>query len=318
MPMVKFNSNNYQISPEQSVLDLLIQNNEDINYFCKSGLCQSCILEFNTGTPPQKSQIGLSEADKLQKKFLSCLCFPEEDISIKKCGEESKKYSTKILQKKLINNEVILLKLEKPKDYSFYPGQFLNIYKDTNCLRSYSIANLCDDKNEIELHIKHFLTGEMSNWIFNELNVGNEIYISQALGSCFFTSDALNKPMLFLGISTGVAPLLGICRQAIFQNHQKAIHFVQGGVNEKSLYANNFLNELKLIHNDFNLFSCCLNSAKNSNVLNFIEENYVDLENWKVYICGDSTFVKAAKELVFLQGANSQDIHSDSFLFKNN
>ncbi|MGY3804700.1 2Fe-2S iron-sulfur cluster binding domain-containing protein [Pigmentibacter ruber] len=317
MPSIKFNSKNYNISPDQSVLDLLILNNEEVNYFCKSGLCQSCMMEFNEGTPPQKSQMGLSEADKLQKKFLPCLCFPEDDISIKKCNEENKKYPAKILAKEIINNEIIILKLKKPNNYSFYPGQYLNIYKDNKCLRSYSIASLCDEKNEIELHIKHFFQGEMSNWIFTHLKDGDEINISRALGNCFFTPEARNKPLLFLGVSTGVAPLLGICRQAISANHNEKIHFIQGGKNKNSLYADEFLHNLKLMHNNFSLFSCCLENNENNNILKYVEENYLNLENWKVYICGDPNFVDSAKELVFLQGAHSDDIHSDSFLFIN-
>lgn len=314
---VSFKNKKYPIAAGQSVLDALLEQQEELNFFCKSGLCQSCIMEFCEGSPPSASQAGLSEAEKTLKKFLPCVCYPNEDITIKKTDTSIQKYSAIIKDKKVINNEFIILKLHKPKDYQFYPGQYLNIYKSEKLLRSYSIASLCDHTNEIELHIKHYLNGSISNWIFSEKSIGDTIELSSALGSCFYTADAQNKPLLLLGVSTGVAPLLGICRQAIFAKHTQPIIFIQGGATEKDLYAHEYLQELTQRHNQFNLYSCCLSNEYNSNILDFVDKNYANLENWKVYICGSPAFVKAAQELVFLMGAHSNDIHCDSFIFQN-
>ncbi len=313
MIYVSYNGKNILIQPKQSVLDALLNNNEKINYSCKNGLCQSCIMEIENGNIPEISQKGLTSAEKMQDKFLPCICFPTENISIKKPNTTKNWFATEIISKQIINNEVIILKLKKPNAYHFHPGQYLNILKNDSCIRTYSIANLCDDSSEIELHIKLYPKGQMSYWLFHELTIGNTIQITEAIGTCFYTKAVENKPLLLLGVGTGVAPLIGISKQAISSRHNHPIHFVQAGANELSLYANDILSHLKTQTVHFNLHTCYLTHKENNNILDYVTKTFSSLENWAIYVCGQPQFVKEAKELTFLLGAHANDIHSDSF-----
>lgn len=315
MTYVTYKDKKIFIQPKQSVLDALLNNGEKINHFCKNGLCQNCIMEIEHGNIPEISQQGLTPAEKIQNKFLPCICFPREDLGIKQTNTIKKWFACEIINKNIIQNEFIILNIKKPVDYKFFPGQYLNILKNESCIRTYSIANLCETSNELELHIKVYPNGEMSYWIFHELTEGNTIHISNAMGNCFYMNEAKHKPLLLLGVGTGVAPLIGICRQAIFSNHNYPIHFIQAGANKNALYANDILNNLKKQSKHFNLHSCHLDHIENNNVLEYINKTFNNLENWEVYICGQPKFVNEAKEITFLLGADANAIHSDSFFY---
>ncbi|WP_186648110.1 FAD-binding oxidoreductase [Fluviispira vulneris] len=318
MVAIIYNGNNYQLKEQQTVLDCLLENNESIPYFCKSGLCQSCTMEIEQGDIPLNSQLGLSEAEKMQAHFLPCLSKPTQDIFIKNCNDSKKKFECIVQEKIILATGIIILKIKHPLDYHFFPGQYVNIIKPTGEMRCYSIASLHSEICEIELHIKLYEQGKLTEWLFNEIHIGDSLFISEALGQCFYSKEAREKKLLLIGVGTGLAPLIGIARQALFENHLNEIHLIQGGLNKHSLYANQILCELSLNNKNFNVHTCILQDEDNpentNDICSYVEEYFPDLTNWKVYICGNNDFVNKTQELVFLSGADGANIHSDIFV----
>ncbi|BBH54259.1 FAD-binding oxidoreductase [Fluviispira sanaruensis] len=318
MVAINYNGKNYQLKEQQTVLDCLLENNESISYFCKSGLCQSCTMAIEHGNIPLKSQFGLSEAEKMQSHFLPCLSKPTQDIFIKKCNESKKKYACIVQEKIILAAGVIILKIKHPLNYQFFPGQYVNIKKPSGEIRCYSIASLQSEKCEIELHIKYYENGKLTSWLYNEIQIGDTLFISEALGQCFYSKEARVRKLLLIGVGTGLAPLIGIARHALSENHLSEIHIVQGGLNIQSLYANPLLIDLSLNNKNFKVHTCILQDADNpertKDIHSYVEEHFSDLTNWEVYICGGDDFVKKTQELVFLSGADGANIHSDIFV----
>ncbi len=318
MAIINYNGTSYKLNDQQTVLDCLLLHGVDIPYFCKSGLCQSCMMALVDGEVPEISQAGLSSADRMQAKFLSCLCAPLGNISIKKCAETNKKYECTLKEKTILSNGIMILKIDHPVDYHFFPGQYINLTSSDGIIRSYSIASLCDEKCELELHIKYYIEGKVTNWLYHDVHVNDTLTISEPLGNCIYTEEASQKHLLLIGVGTGLAPLLGIARNALSQNHSPNIHIVQGGFDKHSLYANSILEGLASQYANLKVHTCVLqdedNSEKNQDIQSYVEENFPDLENWKIYICGGRKFVKKTKEHVFLLGADAADIHCDTFL----
>lgn len=84
MTKIIYDDQRVDIFPEESVLDALIRLDKSPNFQCKKGVCQSCIMQLEAGKVPQRAKENL--LFKYQEKgfFLACLCYPEEDIIIKK------------------------------------------------------------------------------------------------------------------------------------------------------------------------------------------------------------------------------------------
>jgi ferredoxin-NADP reductase len=78
--------------------------------------------------------------------------------------------------------------------------------------RSYSIASAPGDGSEIELLVERLDDGEVSMYLHDGLQVGDELEIRGAFGGWFVWNGS--SPALLVGGGSGVAPLMSMLRQA--------------------------------------------------------------------------------------------------------
>ena len=82
MTVVFYDQTKVTVSDDESVLDGLLKNNINVNYGCKNGVCQSCMMQATDGTIPNQAQKGLTEMQIKQGYFLACQCHPTEELFI--------------------------------------------------------------------------------------------------------------------------------------------------------------------------------------------------------------------------------------------
>jgi ferredoxin-NADP reductase len=78
--------------------------------------------------------------------------------------------------------------------------------------RSYSIASAPDDTNEIELTVERLDDGEVSSFLHDGLEVGDEIEVRGPIGGWFVWDG--ETPALLVGGGSGVVPLMAMLRHA--------------------------------------------------------------------------------------------------------
>lgn len=78
--------------------------------------------------------------------------------------------------------------------------------------RSYSVASAPDDSNEIELTVERLEHGEVSTFLHDDLEVGDQIEIRGPIGGWFVWDGA--SPALLVGGGSGVVPLMAMLRLA--------------------------------------------------------------------------------------------------------
>ena len=78
--------------------------------------------------------------------------------------------------------------------------------------RSYSVASAPDGTNEIDLTVEHFPDGEVSSFLHEIAEVGDEIELRGPIGEWFvWRGDA---PALLVGGGSGIVPLMAMLRLA--------------------------------------------------------------------------------------------------------
>lgn len=118
-------------------------------------------------------------------------------------------YKTKLIEKSLISDTVFKYKLLRPKNFSFTPGQYINIKVADNARRSYSIAS-SNDAKEIELIIDISPNGPGSKF-FKEIKVDNTFDFLGPLGHMYISKvDLKYQQIAFISTGTGIAPFLSI------------------------------------------------------------------------------------------------------------
>lgn len=316
MAVVVFENKSIQTQDNESVLDALLRDGHDVPYGCKNGVCQSCMMTLEGGDVPSDAQKGLTDQQKKVGSFLACSCFPNSDITVSK-GKSDDKIEGEIKEISSLNDNVIKLKLTSL--LSYFPGQFVNLWRDDQVVRSYSLASVPDLDDGLEFHIRHVENGQFSDWIKQSAKEKDAIKIQGPLGTCFYSYSEENKdqPMLLAGIGTGLAPLYGIARDALNQGHSGQIVLIVGAKKASNLYL---LEELKALSHTFPNFAVefvAQESSESPIKQGDIYQEVKDigsLKGYKVFVCGADSFVKKMKKQCFLSGANMPDILADSFV----
>jgi ferredoxin len=162
----------------ETVLDALLRDNIDIPNSCKQGACQSCMVRSLDVEPPVAAQSGLKDVLRKQKHFLACLCYPEQDMAITLSQQPEFFTEGTVMEKRPLNQETLLLTVECKEPLDFYAGQFVNLKRVDGLMRSYSIANSRLHDKKLTFHIRRLAGGRFSEWVHQELLVGDKIAVS--------------------------------------------------------------------------------------------------------------------------------------------
>lgn len=317
MPSVRFDGRVFEIDGNETVLECLERNGISRPASCRNGHCQVCTITCRQGQLPANSQVGLSPAQVQLGTFLPCICRPSGDISIEDSG--SVIYSTKLIEHVTLAPNIAVLRLQRPSGMQLLPGQFIHVHKEPGTLRSYSVANRAVQDSHIEIHIRRIPGGQVSPWLVDELRAGDDVTISGPYGTCVYTEDANYQPLVLAGTSTGLAPLLGILREALAQGHRGSIDLYHGAATLQGLYLRDELKALAQSHHRLNIHWSALDAdnaqdlVSNAPISKLIQENHANPESLRVYLCGAPDFVKKLKRSLFLSGTPFQQIFSDPF-----
>ena len=319
MPVISFEGQEYECAPGETVLDCLTRHGVSVDYSCRSGVCQSCMMVSTAGSPPAESQVGLKDTLKAQDHFLICSCVPEQDMSLARPGGEGMSHETPVVGMERLNEDVIRLRLARPEGYDYLPGQFLNLKNDRGVSRSYSLASVPALDDFLELHIRHIPGGQVSGWVAEQLKPGDTVTISAASGQCAYMPGRPEQSLLLVGTGTGLAPLLGIVRDALRQGHSGPIHLYHGSSDVKGLYLVDELRAMAEAHAAFNYHPCVSRGTPPEGVQSAraADQALADIGNlggWRVFLCGREDMVKATQKKAFLAGASMQDILADPFV----
>lgn len=342
-----FEGKQYLQYPNESVLDTLLRYGVDVPYSCRAGACYCCLLHTDNSLLPELAQNGLRDTQKENGYFLACQCFPEREITCQLPPHDSIFSPAAVSEKTLLNPNVVRLRLQTPTPLYYHAGQFINISRpDDGVTRSYSLASLPMEDEFLELHIKRMENGQLSNWIFNQLGVGDRIDISGPSGHCYYLGAHQHSPLLLIGNGTGLAPLIGIARDALHSGHAQPIILYHGSRYPDGLYL---VDQLRALENRFEHFTYipCVSrnvvtndssgdeistaagstteNIVNGRIQNTIENGRVEevafrssrsLDGWRVYLCGLPEMVENAKMKAYLAGAELKHIYADPFKYR--
>ncbi|WP_455219546.1 FAD-binding oxidoreductase, partial [Kaarinaea lacus] len=251
--------------------------------------------------------------------FLACVCKPEVDIEIALPGDDVRhRISARVVEKEFLNDEIFRLRLAFDESFDYFPGQFIRLYRPDGLVRSYSLASIPEDKI-LELHIRHLSDGQMTSWLKNQVDAGDNVEIEGPSGDCFYLSGNEQQSLLMIGTGTGLAPLLGIIRDALNKGHQGPIHLYHGSHQPDGLYLITELKKLAEQHSNFHYTPCVSSGSppegyEKGRANDVALEKHPDLKGLKVYLCGHPDMVANTKRKAFLFGASLNDIYSDPFV----
>lgn len=213
------------------------------------------------------------------------------------------------------NDNVFRFIFHSENPINFKAGQFIVVNlpiseKRLQRLRSYSLANLNEDKHEIELCISRFEQGKASEYFFNTIQLGDSIEFKMPQGSFLFREN--QEKSVFICTGTGIVPFRAMILQLQQEKYDfSKIHLVFGTRSTADLI---YYEELKSILN--NNFHVCLSREKVQNFhhgyVHNIYENLIDSKA-HYYLCGWKDMIDEAKQNLVSKGISVKNIFEEFY-----
>jgi CDP-4-dehydro-6-deoxyglucose reductase, E3 len=242
----------FNVTPEQSLLDAALDASLNLPHSCKGGNCGSCRARLLQGEIyyPNGAPLGLSEAEAAEGFVLMCEARARSDILIETFEITSpeqaliKRLPARIERAVALSHDVMGLHLRLPaaEAFRFEAGQYIDVMLSGGRRRSFSIASPPHDSRLLELHVRRVAGGEFSAPLFDTDARSALLNIEGPLGQ--FTYRPGTAPMLLVGGGTGLAPLLSILRHVAENGIERDMTLFWGVRSERDLYAHDLLEKL--------------------------------------------------------------------------
>ena len=161
---------------------------------------------------------------------------PDDDLHVKIPDENDLYCHATLVEKQMVTQSVCKLSFEPTVSLYYHAGQFINIRRPDGTMRSYSLASNPSNDPYLEIYVKRFDNGVMSNWLIDELSINSSIEFHGPLGECYYRNEHSKENILLIGTGTGLSPLQGIVSDAIRSNHQGNIFLYHGCSETVDLY----------------------------------------------------------------------------------
>jgi ring-1,2-phenylacetyl-CoA epoxidase subunit PaaE len=216
-------------------------------------------------------------------------------------------------------------------NYKFKQGQYLTLRQTINgedVRRSYSICSGIND-GELRVAIKAVDNGVFSNWVINNLKVGQEMQVMTPMGH--FTSELSpeqKKSYLLVAAGSGITPILSIAKSVLEVEKGSEVTLLFGNRLFHSIIFRDALEDLKdrflgrfrLFHiltgepNEVELLHGRIDKAK----LEAFSKTFVRLDEMdEVFVCGPEPIIHAVSEFMDEKGKPKEKVHFELFVSPN-
>lgn len=319
----------FEVDANESVLDAATRQGVELPHECTFGGCGTCRIKVEEGRiayPDAELPLAMSEEEHAQGYALACQARAQSNLVISvdtgpKCSEPTR-LSTTVAELRMHTPDVYHLALDLPAEHGveYAAGQYLNLVLPDGTHRSFSMsAPPCG--NRITLQIRKIAGGRFTQEILANTRPGDQLEVEMPHGAfCYHAQDY--QPMIFAATGTGFAPIKAILESLLDDEDCPPIHFYWGMRDEGDLYLLDEISSWAGRLYEFT-FVPVLSRASDSwtgrrgYVQDAIAEDFEDLSEHSIYLCGSPHMIQDAKAVVGLAGAAVNKVYSDSFVFQN-
>jgi CDP-4-dehydro-6-deoxyglucose reductase, E3 len=317
MAAIRFENRSIEWTQGQSLLECLEKNGVDVPSSCRSGACHSCLVKVVDGPISPIAQLGLKDTWKQQRLCMSCVSTEVADVTVAR-SDTSVQVKATVLEKQDLGTDVVRIRLKPSQPLGLRAGQFINLTRADGLTRSYSVASVESD-GFIELHVRVVPNGKMSGWVKGELRLGDEVSVRGPTGDCFYVEGRPDQPLLLVGTGTGLAPLVGVARDALKKNHRGSIALIHGGRTSEDLYLDVELRQLAKKHPNFRYLPTLSGEERmpgcaHGRVDRVLLDQFPSLAGYRAFLCGSPAMVRDTRALLYRLGTSLDDILADAFI----
>jgi len=216
---------------------------------------------------------------------------------------------------------------ELQRNFDFKAGQYLtleHIIDGEPVRRSYSICSGVDD-GQLQVGIKRVEGGVFSNYVHEELEVGDKLQVMQPQGEFFTPLDSEQaKNYLFIAAGSGITPILSLIKTTLATEPHSKATLIYGNQSTATMM---FKNDLSFIKNKYmtrfhwiNIYS---RQPQQAEVLNGridnkkgaeLAQKLIDLTGFnEFFLCGPEAMISGVSRGLTGFGIKDDRIHYELF-----
>lgn len=305
--------------------DAAIEAGMTLPYSCKTGRCGTCRMRVVSGTTAVvQDEFDLTDAERADGWIFGCCRAAVSDLEIDvevltgldlptpktlPCRVESIEDVAPDVRK-------FVLRLPPSANFSYLPGQYVNIIGPGGHRRSYSLARVDAQKGHLTVHVRKVRGGSLSTYWFGAVKKNDLLRVLGPLGT-FILRDVAGRDLVFLATGTGIAPIVAMLEQVVTLPSDvapKSVRVIWGGRVPADLYL-----DPKTICPEL-LYTPTLSRAPSewAGARGYVQDvlitSDVELCEARVYACGSETMIYAAKTKLLDAGLPPKAFYSDAFL----
>lgn len=251
------------VEEDQSILDACLRAGIWLPYACNHGLCGTCKIDVTDGEVQHNhaSAFALMDVERDEQKCLACCATLESDVTIEADIDEEPDALSLAVEDHVVTVgkldnltptiKGIWLKLEGD-GLEFQAGQYINVHvPGLEHPRAFSIASSPSEPNLVEINVRRVEGGAATNYLHDELSVGDELTITGPLGR-FFVRKSYDEPMIFIAGGSGLSSPKSMILDLLEQGDKRPITLLYGARSSEELYYVDLFTELAARHNNFN------------------------------------------------------------------
>lgn len=148
-------------------------------------------------------------------------------------------------------SEAVTLHFEHPGKQAipYKPGQFLTLIlpiEGKEVRRSYSLSSTPHEAPRLSVTIKRVSGGLMSNYLIDQVKIGDEIKVMEPTGNfCLTCAPDNQRHVLLFGAGSGITPLMSILKTVLQEEPQSQATLLYGNRDEDSVIFKEQLQQLE-------------------------------------------------------------------------
>ncbi|ROL72944.1 hypothetical protein BLX41_18010 [Pseudomonas protegens] len=226
MPELTVGNRRWSVAPASNLLDALNQAGVAVPYSCRAGSCHACLVHCVRGLPSDSRPDALSDEQRRRGWRLACQCQVVEDLQVETFDPLRDGLPAQVVGLDWLSPTVLRLRVQPERPLRYRAGQHLVLWTASQIARPYSLASLPEEDRFLEFHLDCRHPGQFSD-AARQLQPGDPIRLGELRGGALhYDPDWQQRPLWLLASGTGLAPLFGVLREALRQDHQGPIRII--------------------------------------------------------------------------------------------
>lgn len=244
MPELRVGAQRHVVPASTNLLDALLGAGVAVPYSCRAGSCHACLVRCLSGEPLDRQPEALNADKRAQGWRLACQCQVLDDLQVEVFDPVHDGLPARVLACDWLGGEVLRLRLQPERPLRYRAGQHLLLWSAQGVARPYSLASVPGADDWLEFHIDCHQSGAFRD-AARTLRPGDGLGLGELRGGALhYDPDWHNHPLWLLASGTGLAPLYGLLREALRQDHQGPIRLIHVARDQAAHYLAGPLAEL--------------------------------------------------------------------------